>query len=457
MSAPVVEGLARVGLAFVTGLAGLLLVSALFAGSSWSWLLWIAAGLVAGVIAGRVRYAWVAVLVVVAFYPLSVALGLTKALNRFWVLEAVIGVGLVVAGFLTGTAIGWRRDPRASARAAWHGTPRVARALLALGVAAVLVGLGGYMAYVGSVGSEELVHPTGKNEDCRTPAQRYGWDYEAVNYDPADDLRLAAANPDMRHCTSQGEVAGDEVVTSDGVHIGGWYLPATSGVGSTAPTVILVHGWKANKSEVLKYAPAFHATFNLVAFDLRNGGRSSPTETTMGLREKLDLEAVIDWLVRTKHPRWIGVMGNSMGGAAALAAADDDPRIEALVLDSLHARAATSIGNILELDHGHPPQPGGWAIVTGASLRLWADVTDIDPVRTITRLGDRPVLLIHGTWDEVDRPAESAELNFHAALDAGVPVELQYCQGGTHGEVIDHCPVDWARWAVSFLTAAVAR
>jgi dipeptidyl aminopeptidase/acylaminoacyl peptidase len=75
----------------------------------------------------------------------------------------------------------------------------------------------------------------------------------------------------------------------------------------------------------------------------------------------------------------------------------------------------------------------------------------------VGRLGDRPVLLIHGTADLVDPPAESADLTFHTALDAGIDVELQYCQGAPHGKVIDSCPRDWAAWALSFLERARER
>lgn len=343
---------------------------------------------------------------------------------------------------------------------AWGGAGSPGRLALGLlgGVAGLaVVAVFAYITYVGIVGSDALVHPTGVNEDCRTPAVRYGWAYEAINYDPLDDARLAAAYGDMTTCADQGDLAGDEVLAADGSHVDAWYVPAASGVGPAGPTVILVHGGKANKSEVLKYAPPFHAAFNVVALDLRNSGRSSPADTTVGLREQLDVEAIVDWLARTKGPRWIGVVGNSMGAASALAAAAGDPRIEALVLDSMHARAATMVGRILEADAGHPPQPGGWAIVVAASLRIGADVTAVDPVTTIARLGSRPVLLIHGTADEVNRPVESAELNLAAARDAGVPVELEYCQGGTHGELIDRCPEEWARWAVPFLEAASVR
>ena len=134
-----------------------------------------------------------------------------------------------------------------------------------------------------------------------------------------------------------------------------------------------------------------------------------------------------------------------------------DPRVRALVLDSMHAHALVSIGDGLEVENGHPSLPGSWAIVAGVALRLGTDWTVVDPVRTIVQVGNRPVLLTHGTSDLVDRPAESADLNFHAALAASVPVALQYCRNGTHGAVIDTCPDAWARWVTSFLEGARTR
>jgi pimeloyl-ACP methyl ester carboxylesterase len=443
---------------FLVGLGGLLLVAALFADSAWSWVLWIVVGVGAGAVAARWRLVWVGWLSVAAFYPLGAWFGVVSDLGPFWALGAVVGAMLVTSGFLPGTAIGLRHDPWAAARGAWRGLPRVPRRLLVGVLVAGLIGLSGYAGYVGMIGSEEFVHPAVKWPDCRNPTVRYGWAYDAINYDKADDLRLAADNPDMTNCATQGAIAGTEVVSSDGVHVAGWYIPAAdTAVAAGGPTVVIVPGWKSNKSEILKYAPPLHASYNLVLVDVRNGGRSSPADTTLGLREQLDVRAMVDWLVRTKSPTFIALLGNSMGAATSLAEAIGDPRIDALVLDAMHARLAVSAGNILETEHGHPALPGSLAIVAGASLRVGADVTSIDPVGTITHVGDRPVLLLHGTADLVDPPAESAELTFHAALDAGVDVELYYCAGARHGETIDQCPGAWMRWTNAFLAAAQER
>lgn len=93
-------------------------------------------------------------------------------------------------------------------------------------------------------------------------------------------------------------------------------------------------------------------------------------------------------------------------------------------------------------------------MVLGASLRVGADLTSVDPVRTIREVRDRPVLLIHGLADRLDRPETSAEANVQAAREARVNIQLRYCPSGYHGHVIDMCPAEWAAWATAFLTAA---
>lgn len=438
---------------FLVTVAGLLTTAWAFPESTWAWALWIPVGAAAGSVAGRGRLMWTAWLGVVASYALAGFAG-TASPSPFWLLWAVVAAGLLSVGFAAGTCIGWRRDPAATARSAWRGMRPAWRRL---SVGAVVVGFLAFSVYTGYaavVGSAEVVNSSAASTACETPGTRFGWDYQAINYDKADDLRLASENPDMRDCSSQGATAGSEVVSADGVQIAGWYIPAASAIGPTGPTVLIVHGGKANKSEVLKYAPPFHESYNLVLLDLRNSGRSGAADSTWGLREQSDLRAMIDWLIQTKSPAWIGVMGNSNGAATALAEAGDDPRVRALVLDSMHAAVSAQVGNILETENGHPAWPGSWAIIAGVSLRIGADITGVDPVRTITRVGDRPVLLIHGSADLADRPSESAERNLHAALEAGVPVGLEICPGAGHGKVIDTCPEAWARWAVAFMDAA---
>jgi pimeloyl-ACP methyl ester carboxylesterase len=321
------------------------------------------------------------------------------------------------------------------------------------GVIVLMVALMGYVGYVAAEGSRQLVEAPA-TRDCRTPDLLFGWAYEAINYDIADDAQLRARNADLTTCTYQGTKAGDGVVTDDGIHIGGWYLPAGRGAGPTAATVVLVHGFGASKSGILKYGEGLHQTFNLVTFDLRNGGRSTGDQTTGGVLEQKDLRAIIDWLERTKHPVHIGVLGNSLGAGTALAEAVGDPRVEALALDSMHTRIRFQIE--ARLQHaGHPAYPGTWALLAGVWVRTGVDLRSIDAEDELPKVGHRPLLLTHGTADNEDLP-ERTQAFYDEARAAGIPAELHWCEGSGHGAAAgmpaELCKDAFGGWVRDFFT-----
>lgn len=327
--------------------------------------------------------------------------------------------------------------------------------LLVVVLAALAVAMLAYTAYVGFEGSRQLAAGATNYFDCRTPEARFDWAYEAINYDIADDALLASRNEDMADCTTyQGAPAGDVVVTDDGVHIAGWYIPAGNGAGPTAPTVVLVHGFGVNKSHVLAYGEGLHDEFNLVAFDMRNVGRSTGDVTTSGVLERNDLRAIIDWLERTKRPTHIGVLGNSLGAGTALAEAVDDPRVEAIALDSMHTRFRYQVEARLE-HAGHPAYPGTWAIFVGAWIRTGVDIGSIDAEDEIARIGERPILLTHGTADNEDLPERTQAMYDRAAAD-GLDVELHFCDGSGHnapaGMPVVVCREAFGEWMRDFFT-----
>jgi hypothetical protein len=258
---------------------------------------------------------------------------------------------------------------------------RLARALVMLAVVAGLAYAVGFFGYGFVAGSAEYLAADPGRASCETPGSRFGWAYEAVNYDPADDAKLLAANPEPTSCASQGATAGGDIVAPDGAHLAAWYIPAAQG--PTGPTVVIVHGGKANKSGMLPYAAPFHDAYNVLIIDVRNSGRSGVADSTGGLHEQGDLRAMLDWLKREKDPSWVAVMGNSNGAATALVESLDDARVQALILDSMHAAVVRQIGNVIETERHLPAWPAAWGLVTGVTYRLGESLESVDPVRTI--------------------------------------------------------------------------
>jgi pimeloyl-ACP methyl ester carboxylesterase len=322
---------------------------------------------------------------------------------------------------------------------------RIGRVVLAL---VLVVGIT-YFGYIGLEGSRRLVYGHDVNTDCRTPSA-LGIPYEAINYDIETDAALLAREADPFACSAPGAPAGDDVVTSDGVRLAGWYVPAASGIGPHGPTVVLVHGWNDNKSGLLEDLPFFHERYNAVLFDLRNTNQSARSQTTQGIHEQRDVSAMLDWLVAAKGPDVIVLWGQSMGGHTAANVAADDPRVDGLILDSTHSRLAVPMTNRIRVD-GYPfGEVGFLAIVLGAWMRTGVNVMSDDPITAIDDLGGRPVLLIHPGGDETI-PVTDAEQVRDAARAAGVDARLVICPGAGHGRANDECPDEYQGWVDAFM------
>jgi len=114
----------------------------------------------------------------------------------------------------------------------------------------------------------------------------------------------------------------------------GWFFPGLR----NAPTVILCHGYRSNRAELLTLATTLQENkYNVFLLDFSGHGNSSGT-TSLGYKERKELLAAIDALalrddVDTER---FGIWGEDVGGYAALAVATSDKRVVALALDSIY-------------------------------------------------------------------------------------------------------------------------
>jgi uncharacterized protein len=321
------------------------------------------------------------------------------------------------------------------------------------GFAAILVALVAYFGYVGFEGSRQFTDAPEPTGDCRTPAT-FGWEYEAIGYDRATDDALAD-EPDPTSCEAFGATAGDAVIGPGEVGLAGWYVPAGNGAAPDAPTIVLAHGWGSNKSAMLDRAVVLHGEYNLLLLDFRNHGQSQEGQTTQGVREAGDLVAMLDWLEVSKGPDRIAVLGSSMGGASALAAAVRDERIDALIVESTHATQANAIKARLERA-GYPlSMPASWAILLGALMRTGEDASSVDPVQAVTQLDGRPLLLVYGGMDDTIGATDGDDM-LAAATDAGSEAELHVCAAAEHASSLGTCPEEYAGWVLGFLERVFA-
>jgi len=226
-----------------------------------------------------------------------------------------------------------------------------------------------------------------------------------------DDYRLAVENVTIR--------------AADGVRLAGWLAPRPG-----APAIVLLHGYPAEKADLLPIAAALAPEFTTLLVDQRYFGASEGAATTLGLRERGDLKRMLDFL-DDRGASAVGVFGFSLGGAVALLTAAEDPRVRAVAAYAPFADLR-ALGHELYGWLG----PGRYPFVH--ALRLWsrvifgADMTLPTPADAAARL-TVPVLLVHSRQDEQISFRHAERLQ--AALAANRRAEFEFMPRGRHGEL----------------------
>jgi pimeloyl-ACP methyl ester carboxylesterase len=213
--------------------------------------------------------------------------------------------------------------------------------------------------------------------------------------------------------------------TDDGVRLAGWFAPRPG-----APALILLHGYPAEKADLLPLATALAPQFATLLVDQRYFGDSGGRATTLGFRERADLKRVVDFLESRGAPS-VGVFGFSLGGAVALLTAAEDPRIRAIAAYAPFADLKL-LGQDLYRWMWLLRYPFVEAMLLWSRVLLGADITRPTPAGAAARL-TVPVLLVHSRQDE-QIPFRHAE-RLREALAANARAEFEFLERGRHGEL----------------------
>jgi hypothetical protein len=214
----------------------------------------------------------------------------------------------------------------------------------------------------------------------------------------------------------------EEVVFSsrDGTALSGWFIPA---VGEAQGTILHLHGNAENMTShfgFVDWLPA--AGFNLFVFDYRGYGQSAGRPHRAGVYE--DAGAALVYL-RSRDdidPTRLLVFGQSLGGALALAMVGGGERqgVRAVVVES----SFYSYRSIVRDSIGKMPL---FSFVKTPLARILI-TDDLSPADYVGRIAPIPLLLIHGTEDEII-PFRHAELLLERAQE---PKTLWRVEGGNH-------------------------
>src|SRR4030081_382317 len=120
-----------------------------------------------------------------------------------------------------------------------------------------------------------------------------------------------------------------EHVTADGINFGAWLFRQPG----SPQTVIVSGGHKGQSQGSLGISAAlWRKGFNVILYSYRGWPGSDRAPITFGIKEVLELEAVIAFARKRIPNARIGLLGYSMGAAVSLLGAAGEPGVQALLL-----------------------------------------------------------------------------------------------------------------------------
>jgi pimeloyl-ACP methyl ester carboxylesterase len=249
-----------------------------------------------------------------------------------------------------------------------------------------------------------------------------------------------------------GQVEPLRLRTSDGLDLGGWFVPGSD----DGPSVLLLHGNSCNRSQSLPAAEVFaRAGCSVLMISFRAHGDSGGNYNDIGWSARRDVLAAVDWLEQRRPGKPIIVRGLSLGAAAAVFAAKElGTRVRGYILECPYQDLKTAVRNRTELWLPPVIDRIGYAGMRLVSFLILPDLEQVSPVHRIADIpASVPILILAGEADAYARPFEARALQERVASHS----RLVFFAGAGHGPPVDADPELYRREVLRLLHDATGR
>ena len=234
------------------------------------------------------------------------------------------------------------------------------------------------------------------------------------------------------------------LASSSGATLSGWWIPGEPGKGA----IILMHGVRSTRLGLTNRIPFLRAAgYSILLFDFQAHGESGGEHITYGKLESLDAAAAVEFVKTNAPGERIGVIGASLGGAAALLAEPPLP-VDALVLESVFPTLQQATEDRLAIRFGRTGKCFAPLLLWQLPLRLGLSAGELKPAEH-ARSNTLPKLFIAGTADRHTTLAESKAL-FAAAAE---PKEQWLVEGAAHVDLRSFTRTEYEKRVGDFLRA----
>jgi fermentation-respiration switch protein FrsA (DUF1100 family) len=232
-----------------------------------------------------------------------------------------------------------------------------------------------------------------------------------------------------------------EFESGSGSKLRGWFIPGRKGAGA----VVLMHGFRGDRRQMLGRASFLSkAGYSLLLFDFQAHGESPGKQVTIGYLESRDAQAAVDLMKKNCPGEKLGVIGLSMGGAAATLASPE-LEVDAIALEAVYTDIDRATANRMEIYFGAWARGLARLLIIQLPMRAGIEKSALRPIDRIGAI-KAPKLFIAGAKDRHTRLDESREL-FAAASE---PKELWVVEEAAHGDVHHMAKEEYERRILDF-------
>ena len=216
------------------------------------------------------------------------------------------------------------------------------------------------------------------------------------------------------------------IPSQSGANLAGWWIEHEH----PTATVVLLHPIRADRRAMLGRAMLlYQAGYSTLLVDLQAHGESPGDAITMGSLERFDAQAAVAY-VRSRHgDQPVGVIGWSLGGAAALLGSPLP--IDAMIVESVYPTIEEATDNRVAAKLGVGSKLITPMLLAQLGPRLNIQAANLQPIDYVPQVGC-PLLVLGGDRDYHTTLEETGRM-YKAAKE---PRQLQIFSGAGHEDLL---------------------
>jgi alpha-beta hydrolase superfamily lysophospholipase len=230
--------------------------------------------------------------------------------------------------------------------------------------------------------------------------------------------------------------------SNSGATIHGWLV----GSETNRAVVILQHGIHGSRADMVGRARfLLEAGYSVLLFDFQSHGESAGSHITFGYLESRDSQAAVAF-VKSRFPgKPVGVIGCSLGGAAAVLA-EPPLDVQALVLEMMYPTVVEATKDRIAMRFGPAGRLLSPLLTIQMKSRLGCTTDDLRPIVRVETI-KVPKLIIAGAEDRDTPLRESKEIFTRAAE----PKKFVSFEGARHQDLLNLAPEKYKKVILDFL------